>query len=136
MEATLYDYILVFGSNLAGQHGAGAALYAAQRHAACYGVGEGPTGSAYALPTKDRNIRTLPLTDIREAVVRFLEYAWAHPELKFKVTRVGCGLAGYTDDDIAPMFDTVPPNCGFDPLWSRFGLQTWAQIGINHKSFS
>ncbi len=109
--------IFVFGSNLAGRHGKGAALTARQQYGAAYGVGEGPTGQAYALPTKDRDLRTLPLPHIGQAVQRFLRYAAAHPELTFQVTRIGCGLAGYTDDQIAPMFQAAPANCLLPAGW-------------------
>lgn len=96
--------IFVFGSNLAGYHGAGAAYIAMQDWGAKYGVGFGPTGKAYAIPTKDENIRTLPLECIAVYTGEFATYAKYHPELTFLVTRIGCGLAGYTDKDIAPLF--------------------------------
>lgn len=102
--------IFVFGSNLAGRHGAGAALFAKNNHGAVYGVGEGPTGSAYALPTKDFNINTLPLEAVKKHVDKFLEYARLHPELQFRLTPIGCGLAGYKPVDIAPMFIIAPVN--------------------------
>lgn len=105
------DPVFVFGSNLAGRHGAGAALWAAQNRGAVYGVGEGRMGNSYALPTKDRTIRTLPLEYIeRYSVGNFLAYACAHPELTFQLTPVGCGLAGYTPSEIAPMFKGAPSN--------------------------
>lgn len=109
--------IFVFGSNLAGRHGAGAALHARIMCGAEYGVGVGRTGDAYAIPTKDKNIRTLPLDEIAPHVEDFKEYARAHSGLKFQVTRVGCGLAGYTDQDIAPMFKDCPNNCVLPPEW-------------------
>jgi hypothetical protein len=116
--------IFDFGSNLAGRHGAGAAVTAREVYGAVYGEGVGRTGNAYALPTKDERLRTLPLTRIRTYVQNFLTYARQHPELTFTVTRVGCGLAGYTDDEIAPMFIGAPSNCQmprgwrqYDPLW-------------------
>lgn len=96
--------IFVFGSNLAGRHGKGAALYARMYHGAVYGVGEGLTGNSYALPTKDANIQTLPLTEIGKYVEKFLEYADNNPKKEFFVTALGCGLAGYKPADIAPFF--------------------------------
>lgn len=102
--------IFVFGSNLAGRHGAGAALAAWQEHKAQRGVGKGPTGRAYAIPTKDRDLKTLPLPVIEQHVNEFIRYAHDHPELHFTLTRVGCGLAGYTDADIAPLFALAPDN--------------------------
>lgn len=96
--------IFVFGSNLAGRHGKSAALFARQKHGAIYGQGIGLQGNSYAIPTKDASIRTLPLIEIRKHVNNFIQYAAAHPDMTFNVTRIGCGLAGYKDIDIAPMF--------------------------------
>ena len=104
--------IFVFGSNLAGRHGAGAALHAFKKCGARYGVGEGRTGDSYALPTKDENLRVLPLNYINKvSVTRFMAYAKARPELTFRVTAVGCGLAGYKPEQIAPFFRNAPENC-------------------------
>lgn len=103
--------VFVFGSNLAGRHGKGAALWAVQHRGATYGIGEGRMGNSYALPTKDHRIRTLPLEEIeRRSVPNFLAYARCHPELTFQLTPVGCGLAGYTPAQIAPMFRWAPDN--------------------------
>lgn len=102
--------IFVFGSNLAGRHGKGAALEARQKWGAIYGQGEGLQGRSYAIPTKDANLRTLPLDTIAQAVVRFLEFALSRPDLRFTVTPIGCGLAGYKPADIAWMFDAPCPH--------------------------
>lgn len=102
--------ILVFGSNLAGRHGKGAALYARLHHGAEYGVGEGRTGNSYALPTKDHKMKTRPLIDIKKSVDIFLEYANNHADLTFEVTRIDYGLAVY-EEDIKPMFKNAPSNC-------------------------
>jgi hypothetical protein len=110
--------IFVFGSNQAGIHGAGAARYAHDRLGAELGVGEGITGKCYAIPTKDFRIHTLPLPAVKEAVDRFKAHAAAHPKVKFFMTRVGCGLAGYTDEDIAPMFAGSPTNINFPAPWA------------------
>lgn len=109
--------IFVFGSNLAGRHGKGAALTARREWGALYGEGEGRTGRAYAIPTKDAQLRTLPLWDISVSVARFIEYARAHPELDFLVTRIGCGLAGYADAQVAPFFAGAPANCQLPEEW-------------------
>lgn len=109
--------IFVFGSNLAGHHGAGAARDALQDWGAAPGVGEGRTGDSYAIPTKDAKIRTLPLFEIFWSIKRFIAYAHRHPELDFQVTRIGCGLAGYRDADIAPLFADAPPNCHLPLGW-------------------
>lgn len=109
--------IFVFGSNLAGRHGAGAALYARQHHGAIYGVSEGIQGNSYAIPTKDVHLRTLSLNLINTYVQRFIKYAKTHPEKSFQVTRIGCGLAEYKDQDIAPMFKEAPLNCILPDYW-------------------
>lgn len=114
-------HIFVFGSNLAGRHGKGAALTARQKHGAQYGVGVGPTGSAYAIPTKDEHLMTLPLVRIALYVADFIAYARDHPATDFEVTRIGCGLAGHTDAQIAPMFAEAPANCHLPDGW-RAGL--------------
>jgi hypothetical protein len=109
--------IFVFGSNLAGRHGKGAALFARNKHGAEYGVGEGLTGNSYAIPTKDFNIRTRSLEDIKNSVDKFLYYAMTNPEKEFNVTRIGCGYAGYIDKDIAPMFLHATSNCHLPFGW-------------------
>lgn len=103
--------IFVFGSNLAGRHGAGAALFAIKYHGAIYRQGVGLQGNSYAIPTKDENIRTLPLRRIDAHVSEFRYFAATHPDMVFNVTAIGCGLAGYKPEDIAPMFKDSPPNC-------------------------
>jgi hypothetical protein len=112
--------IFVFGSNLAGRHGAGAALAAVRHFGATYGVGIGLRGQSYAVPTKDREIRTLPLFSVRSNVEAFIVFASRHPELKFFVTRIGCGLAGFDDATIAPLFTSAPPNCCLPEDWRRY----------------
>jgi hypothetical protein len=102
--------IFVFGSNLAGRHGKGSALEAKLHHGAKYGVGEGRTGDAYAIPTKGRKLEILSLSKIQLAVTDFLVYAKHHPELTFTVVEIGCGLAGYRPHEIAPMFDGYTSN--------------------------
>lgn len=112
--------IFVFGSNQRGIHGAGAALTAKQEFGAEQGVAEGRTGNAYAIPTKETPWITRDLDGIRHSVNAFLDYARQHPELTFQVTRIGCGLAGYHDRDIAPMFKFAPTNCILDPRWELY----------------
>lgn len=109
--------IFVFGSNEAGIHGAGAAAFAYAKRGARYGFGYGHSGDSFAIPTKNEDIRTLPLDIINAYVCGFLAYATGKRKLKFMVTRIGCGLAGYTDADIAPMFVGAPLNCIFDEKW-------------------
>ena len=112
--------IFVFGSNLAGVHGAGAARHAMNNLGAVFGVGEGRTGQAYALPTKDEHIQSLTTRQIFHYVQRFCVYANHHPEEQFFVTRIGCGLAGFRDFQIAPMFRNVPPNCILPIEWKVY----------------
>ncbi len=90
--------VFVFGSNAQGLHGGGAALTAYMQFGAEWGNGEGLQGRSYALPTMEG------IESTRQAVERFTAFARNHPELKFLVTAVGCGIAGYRAEEIAPMF--------------------------------
>lgn len=103
--------VFVFGSNLAGRHGKGAAKFALEHHGAIYGVGIGLQGNSYAIPTKDKDLTVLPLYLIEDYVDEFLNFAYVHDTFTFKVTKIGCGLAGYTPEQIAPMFKYAPINC-------------------------
>lgn len=96
--------IFVFGSNRAGRHSNGAALLAFRKFGARMGQADGLMGRSYGIPTKDRNLRTLPLAAIESQIVKFLRFAEKHPQLTFLVTQIGCGLAGYQPKDIAPLF--------------------------------
>jgi len=95
--------IFCFGSNLSGRHGAGAALDAVKYFGAFYGQGEGLQGGSYAIPTKSHLLKVLKLPEIKSYIERFLSVAALSP-LRFVVTEIGCGLAGYKPSDIAPMF--------------------------------
>lgn len=112
--------VWVFGSNEAGRHGKGAALAALKQHGAIYGQGRGLQGNSYAIPTKDRNIKTRPLADIYVDVREFIKFAEANPDMWFFVTRIGCGLAGYQDHQIAPMFKGAPDNCVYEGDWDEY----------------
>ena len=90
--------VFVFGSNIQGMHGGGAAWYAHKQFGAEWGVGEGLTGRTYALPTMEGK------ASLKRAVEHFIACAKEHPELTFLVTAVGCGIAGYTADEVAPLF--------------------------------
>ena len=96
--------VFVFGSNEGGQHHGGAARYAHDMLGAVWGVGEGHTGETYAIPTLDAKLRQRSLDEIQASVREFIAYALSRPELTFFVTRIGCGIAGFTDEQIAPMF--------------------------------
>lgn len=114
--------IFVFGSNLAGRHGAGAALYAKQHCGAILGCGHGLRGNSYAIPTKDANMKVLHLGAIKQYVDEFIDdanyYLETEPKILFKVTAIGTGLAGYKHEDIAPFFSLAPDNCVFDIRWA------------------
>lgn len=100
----LYDNeVFVFGSNLAGQHGAGAA-YTALQWGAEMGQGEGLYGKTYALPTKDLQIRTRHIHDIYMSVVFLLQSVRNNPNKHFIITKIGCGLAGLSVEEVAPLF--------------------------------
>jgi len=108
------NQIFVYGSNSAGYHGAGAARLANLKFGAKYGK-IGLVGQSYGLCTKDKNIKTLPLEDIRHEIAVFVSVATAHPHLEFLCTAIGTGLAGYTVEEIARLFRDfiLPPNIIF-----------------------
>ena len=93
------DEVFVFGSNLAGMHGGGAARVAFRQFGAVMGCGVGLSGQSYAIPTMQGGVDTImPYVD------DFIAFAKAHSELFFYVTRIGCGIAGFKDKEIAPLF--------------------------------
>ncbi|MBP5483215.1 MAG: hypothetical protein J6X99_02990 [Bacteroidales bacterium] len=93
------DEVFVFGSNLEGMHGGGAAWVAFRKFGAVMGCGVGLRGQSYAIPTMQGGVET-----IKPYVDEFVSFASEHPELFFFVTRIGCGIAGFRDKDIAPLF--------------------------------
>ena len=105
--------VFVFGSNLAGSHGGGAAYVAYRKFGAVMGQGVGLQGQSYAIPTMQGGVET-----IKPYVDEFIDFARQHPELTFLVTRIGCGIAGFRDEEIAPLFTeahqlsnvVLPPN--------------------------
>ena len=107
----------VFGSNLAGRHGAGAALQAAQEFGAQYGVGEGLTGQCWAFPTLDAHLRRRPLVEL-EAARDALYAACLHcPSSRFLLTKVGCGIAGYPEPLMRGLFSNPPKNLILPEDW-------------------
>ena len=112
--------VFVFGSNEAGRHGAGAAKVALKCFGAYPGIGVGRYKQSYALPTQDRYIETLGIGKISNYVDDFIHYAKSNPEITFVVTKVGCGLAGYSDSEIAPLFKYAPDNCKFHLDWREY----------------
>lgn len=113
------ERIFVFGSNMLGKHGRGAALFAARWRGAVTGCAEGLQGKSYAVPTKDAALRALPIERIAGHVATFLAFARANPDIGFDVTRIGCGLAGYGDEAIAPLFFQATANCRLPWCWER-----------------
>ena len=91
--------IFVFGSNLAGSHGGGAAYAAYRKFGAIWGQGVGLQGQSYGIPTMHGGVEA-----IKPYVDEFIEFAKLHPELKFFVTKIGCGIAGFREKEIAPLF--------------------------------
>lgn len=114
------DMIFVFGSNEAGIHGAGAAKYALQNKGARLKQGWGLQGKSFGIPTKDKNIQTLPIDKVQFFVEQFIVFANKNPELEFQITRIGCGLAGFKDEEIAPLFLGASYNCQFDYKWKKY----------------
>jgi len=98
------DEIFVFGSNAAGAHGGGAARLAYEKFGAVWGEGEGLFGQSYALPTMGG------MDEIRTSAANLGACAAAHPELTFLLTKVACGIAGYSEAEIAPLFADMPAN--------------------------
>jgi hypothetical protein len=112
--------IFVFGSNLVGRHGLGAANWALLHYGAIMGIGIGRMGNSYAIPTKGRQLEILPLDVIQHHVEVFINYAKDHPALTFILTRIGCGYARYKDHQIAPLFKGVPNNVEIPKEWLTF----------------
>ncbi len=112
--------IFVFGSNYAGRHGKGAALQAL-KFGAIRGQGIGLMGNAYGIATKDRTLKVLPLDSIKKQIGKFLEFAQANKQLKFLVTPIGCGLAGYKPKQIAPLFYSheIPGNVSLPEVFRK-----------------
>jgi hypothetical protein len=116
----VWGEIFVFGSNLAGIHGAGAAGIAHKHYGAKYGYHVGFIGRCYAIPTRDSKIITLPLSEIKTYIDSFVLTTKTRNDLEFFITRVGCGLAGYEDKDIAPLFKDCGSNCSFANTWEKY----------------
>ena len=111
--------IFVFGSNVAGRHGKGAALHAIRNCGAVYGQGEGRQGNSYAIPTKDAVLDQLPEREVQDAIGRFCQYARENDHLQFALTPIGTGLAGFDKRTIWGMlkFHGIPPNVYLTSSW-------------------
>ncbi len=114
------NQIFVFGSNLAGIHGAGAAKQAVLKYGAKYGQGVGFRGKSFAIPTKDYDIVSLPLATIAQYISNFVKLTREASDTEFFVTRIGCGLAGFADKDIAPLFKGCGDNCDLPVDWQPY----------------
>ena len=94
--------IFVFGSNLEGSHGGGAAVIASKKFGAVWGQGVGIQGQSYGIPTMHGGV-----SSIKPYIDEFINFAKKNPTLDFLVTRIGCGIAGFREEEIAPMFKTA-----------------------------
>lgn len=104
------NQVFIFGSNLNGAHGAGAARQAHDDFGAEYGVGEGLTGQSYAFPTLDRNMQKVTPEALEVSRDKLFAFAQANSQLEFLLTKVGCGLAGFPKEEMQSLFDVVPDN--------------------------
>ena len=111
--------VFVFGSNLAGRHGKGAAQDALKNWGAVYGQGIGLQGQSYAIPTKDEKLKTLPLDIIEKYVLEFIKFSTEHSDTMFLLTPIGTGLAGYDVKQIQPLFKDIPSNVFLYNTWIK-----------------
>jgi hypothetical protein len=127
------NYIFVFGSNRAGRHGKGAALFAREHFGAEYGVGEGLQGRSYAIPTKDENLRPLPLREIRSHYRKFVDFAENNPDKFFVLTPIGTGLAGHSIEDITAMVNDHlhTHNVVLHGSWAEGWQNWWNDVQLN-----
>jgi hypothetical protein len=109
--------IFVFGSNLRGAHAGGAARLATEKFGAQEGVGEGLTGQSYAFPTLTANFEKVSRASLETSRDRFFATARHNPEKTFLLTKVGCGIAGFTEDEIRPLFRGAPANVILPEDW-------------------
>lgn len=119
--------VFVFGSNAAGAHGAGAARTAYEKFGAVWGEGHGHHGQSYAIDTMSG------ADELAAGVSRFCEYAASHPDLTFLVTEIGCGIAGYVPDQVAPLFVGVPGNVELPESFERV-IGQGAQAGGTNRA--
>jgi hypothetical protein len=109
--------IFVFGSNLAGKHDGGSAKAAHDEHGALYWVGVGLQGDSYAIPTLDQHFKKLELPVVKQYVSQFIEFAKLVPAWQFDVVKIGCGIAGFHEEQIIPMFAGAPANVILPEGW-------------------
>jgi len=112
------NQVFVFGSNLAGRHGAGAARVALEKFGAKYGIGEGLQGQSYAFPTLDSYFRKVPVLTLKMAVYNLYQTCHLNPDKEFLLTKVGCGIAGFDEDYMKSLFyEPRPANLIFPEGW-------------------
>lgn len=118
----LSNVVYVFGCNDAGVHQDNnwTTKMASRRFDAKYGTGEGRTGRAYAIPTRDKNLNMKRLLDIKSSVERFVQYANATPNLFFWVSKVGVEAWGHSEQSLAVLFKEAPSNCYLPEAWSKY----------------
>ena len=120
--------VFVFGSNLAGTHAGGAAKTALLHFGAVKGVGRGWSGQSYAIPTMNEHLQQMPLSQIQHYIEDFKIYTKNHPKIKYFVTSVGCGVAGYKVEEIAPMFKGISKNVIFPASFRPFVEKTLPKL--------
>lgn len=122
------DTIFVFGSNMAGTHAGGAAKIALQHFGATKGVGRGWAGQSFAIPTMNEHLQQMPLSQIQHYIDDFKIYVKHHPKMKFFITAVGCGVAGYKVEEIAPMFKGIGQKVIFPASFRPFVEKTLPKL--------
>jgi len=109
--------IFVFGSNQRGAHAGGAARLAKEKFGAREGVGEGLTGQSYAFPTLTANFEKVSRASLEASRDRLFNTARRNPDKTFLLTKIGCGIAGFTEDEIRPLFKNAPANVTLPDEW-------------------
>lgn len=122
------DTVFVFGSNMAGTHAGGAAKTALLHFGAIKGAGRGWSGQSYAIPTMNEHLQQMPLLQIQHYIEDFKIYTKNHPKLKYFITSVGCGVAGYKVEEIAPMFKGISKNVIFPISFRPFVEKTLPKL--------
>lgn len=120
--------VFVFGSNLAGTHAGGAAKTALLHFGAVIGAGRGWSGQSYAIPTMNEHLQQMPLSQIQHYIEDFKIYTKNHPKIKYFITSVGCGVAGYKVEEIAPMFKGISKNVIFPISFRPFVEKTLPKL--------
>ncbi|MEK7738529.1 MAG: hypothetical protein AAB326_00640, partial [Pseudomonadota bacterium] len=122
------DTVFVFGSNMAGTHQGGAAKTAHLHFGATKGVGRGWAGQSFAIPTMNEHLQQMPLSQIQHYIDDFKIYTKNHPKMKYFITSVGCGVAGYKVEEIAPMFKGISRNVIFPASFRPFVEKTLPKL--------